>query len=174
MMHRTFAVALALAVAPVALPAQGGPAVAAQRTLWQNITRHITTAAEEMPEAEYAFRPTSTVRTFGQLIGHLAGSQNLICGASLGEPTRAEDEIEKSVTAKAALVEALKKSTAYCERAYQQSDSALAGSTTLFGQNVTRMYAVGLNTLHNGEHYGNIVTYLRIKGKVPPSSRRGP
>ena len=28
-----------------------------------------------------------------------------------------------------------------------------------------------LNVTHNWEHYGNIVTYLRLKGQVPPSSK---
>jgi hypothetical protein len=27
------------------------------------------------------------------------------------------------------------------------------------------------NATHDWEHYGNIVTYLRIKGMVPPSSQ---
>jgi hypothetical protein len=41
----------------------------------------------------------------------------------------------------------------------------------MYGRNRTRLYALGMNTLHNGEHYGNIVTYLRMKGMVPPSSQ---
>ena len=40
------------------------------------------------------------------------------------------------------------------------------------GQERTRLYALGLNATHDAEHYGNIVTYLRINGIVPPSSRR--
>ena len=31
-----------------------------------------------------------------------------------------------------------------------------------------------INATHNGEHYGNIVTYLRLNGIVPPSSRPRP
>jgi hypothetical protein len=27
-----------------------------------------------------------------------------------------------------------------------------------------------MNTAHDFEHYGNLVTYMRIKGIVPPSS----
>ena len=34
------------------------------------------------------------------------------------------------------------------------------------------VYALMLNTSHNAEHYGNLVTYFRIKGMVPPSSKR--
>ena len=149
------------------------PAVSTVRMLWDQPTAHITTAAEELPESTYAYRPTAEVRSFGQLIGHIAGAQNLICAAALGEPAREEDEIEKSRTTKAELVAALKASTEYCARAYGQTDKTAQKSTKLFGQERTRLYALGLNATHNAEHYGNIVTYLRLNGIVPPSSRRG-
>jgi uncharacterized damage-inducible protein DinB len=146
-------------------------AVATQRQLWMDVTRSIQRAAEQMPEADYAFRPVESVRTFGQLIGHIAGAQNQMCGTALGESHGGEDDVEKSVTSKAALVEALKASTAICERAYAQSDAQAAGAVTMYGRDRTRLYALGMNTLHNGEHYGNIVTYMRMKGMVPPSSQ---
>jgi uncharacterized damage-inducible protein DinB len=155
--------------APPAAAANTG--VQALRAMWNQITQHITSAAEELSEADYAYRPTPEVRTFGQLVGHVAGAQYMICAAALGEAPRAEDEIEKSRTTKAALVEALKASTVYCNRAYALTDAALGGETELFGQKQTKMQALALNAVHNGEHYGNIVTYMRMKGMVPPSSR---
>ncbi len=151
------------------------PVVSSMRNEWKTIAGYIAKAADQMPEADYAFQPTSTVRTFGQLIGHLAGSQNLICSAALGEPPRAaEDDIEKNVITKAGLVAALRASTEYCTRAYSQPDAATGGATKLFGSDATRLEALVRNTVHDGEHYGNIVTYMRIKGMVPPSSQRAP
>jgi uncharacterized damage-inducible protein DinB len=146
-------------------------AVATQRQLWTDVTQSIRRAAEQMPEADYAYRPVESVRTFGQLIGHIAGAQNHMCGTALAEEAGGEDDVEKSTTTKAALLEALEASTAVCERAYAQSDAEAAGAITMYGRNRTRLYALGMNTLHNGEHYGNIVTYLRMKGMVPPSSQ---
>jgi len=32
----------------------------------------------------------------------------------------------------------------------------------------TRLHILWGNTLHDTSHYGNLVTYLRIKGMVPP------
>jgi hypothetical protein len=43
----------------------------------------------------------------------------------------------------------------------------------MFGMKTTRLGALVLNATHNGEHYGNLVTYLRINGMVPPSSQGG-
>jgi uncharacterized damage-inducible protein DinB len=149
-------------------------AVNAAKGMWQAMTNYITAAAEQMPEADYAFRPAQDVRTFGQLIGHVAGAQAMICAAALGEKAAGEDDIEKSATTKAALLDALKTTTQYCERAYAQSDAAGAGATTLFGRPNTRIGALVMNGVHNAEHYGNLVTYMRIKGMVPPSSQPRP
>ena len=166
-----------LAAGGAPLVAQDGTAgdnaaVSTSRQLWETFVGHITTAADELPESKYAYRPTPEVRTFGQLVGHVAGAQYLICAAALGEPPRNEDEIEKSRKTKAELVAALKESTQYCNRAYGQTDKAAQQKTKLFGQERTRLYALGLNAAHDAEHYGNIVTYLRLNGIVPPSSRR--
>jgi uncharacterized damage-inducible protein DinB len=165
------AVTLALAAAPLAAQTRKAddPAVSTTRMLWEQMTGHITTAAEELPESTYAYRPTPEVRSFGQLVGHVAGAQYLICGAALGDPPKEEDALAKTRTK---LVAALKASTEYCGRAYAQTDKAAQQMTKLFGEERTRLYALVLNATHNAEHYGNIVTYLRLNGIVPPSSRR--
>lgn len=150
------------------------PAVNTSRQLWEQLTGYITSAAQDTPESLYAYRPTPQVRSFGQLIGHLAGSQYMFCATALGDSTRAEDAIEKTVTGKAELVAALKASTDYCARAYAQTDQAALQPIKLFGQDHIRLYALMINATHNGEHYGNIVTYLRLNGIVPPSSRPRP
>jgi uncharacterized damage-inducible protein DinB len=151
-----------------------GPGVAASRDIWQMNSTYVLRSAEQMPEADYSFKPVPSVRSFGQLIGHVAGSQNMFCAAALGETPKAEDDIEKSVTTKDGLIKALKASNEYCKRAYAQSDADVVAKVTLFGAENTRMFALALNAAHDGEHYGNIVTYMRIKGMVPPSSQPQP
>lgn len=170
----TLAALCALALVPAAAAAQAGPGVTAVRDSWRETTAYLTRAAEQLPEADYAYRPVATVRTFGQLVGHVAGAQRMICAAALGEPGGSEDAVEKAATTKAALVAALKESTTYCERAYAIDDQAAAGMTKLFGEDATKMRALALNASHNAEHYGNIVTYMRMKGMVPPSSQPAP
>ena len=146
-------------------------AVATLRELWKVQSRYVLQSAEAVPESLYSFRPVQSVRSIGELIGHLAGSQNNMCGVALGEPERNEDAVEKSRTTKADLVAALRASNAFCERAYAQTDQAVAGNATLFGRAMSRRAILGLNATHDAEHYGNLVTYLRINGMVPPSSR---
>ena len=171
-------VALLLLVSPVTALAQeqaapaGGAGVAALRAVWESVSGYVLRSAEDMPEAEYGFRPVGTVRTFGQQIAHVAGAQYTMCAAALGEPPKEEDEIERTMTTKAQLVAALRASSEYCRRAYAQSDADAARPVTMYGQARTRMFALALNATHDGEHYGNLITYLRIKGRVPPSSQR--
>lgn len=162
----------AITWAQAASPKGGDPAIEAMRSNWKSTIDYITQAADELSEADYAYRPVATVRTFGQIIGHVAGSQNMMCAAALGEPQPAEDAVEKAATTKAALVAALKESNAYCTKAYAISAAVATGPAELFGQTGTRYWALALNAVHNGEHYGNIITYMRMKGMVPPSSRR--
>ncbi len=151
------------------------PVVATVKREWEQLATYIGRAAEQIPESDYAFRPAPGVRSFGQLIGHLAGSQFVTCASALGEtPKGAEGDIEKAKTAKVDLITAFRASTDYCTRAYAQSDAASAGQTKLFGRDASRLSALVRNAVHDGEHYGNIVTYMRIKGMAPPSSQPAP
>ena len=170
-------VILAALTAPAVLaqaprPTTSASPVADVRALWETVREYISQSAADMSEAQYAFRPTPEVRTFGELIGHLAGSQNMFCAMVLGEKPPAEDAVEKAAKTKASLIAAWRESNKYCERAYGMSDAALAATTDVFGQTKTKFYALTMNMSHDNEHYGNIITYLRINKIVPPSSRR--
>lgn len=146
-------------------------AVTAMKTNWDGMIKNITIAAEEWPEADYGYKPVATVRSFGELVAHVAGTQDMICAAALGEPASAEDAVEKTATTKDAIVAALKASTEHCAKAYAMTDAQGVDSVSLFGGTYTKLGALALNAVHDGEHYGNVVTYMRMKGMVPPSSR---
>ena len=168
----TLSAAAMAQTAKVGSGADANVSIAALRTNWQQAVGNITKAAEELSEADYAYRPIATVRTFGEIVGHVAGSQNLMCAAALGDKQPAEDAIEKVAKSKAAILKALHESVEYCTKAYAITAATAGMSTELFGEKSTRVGALALNAVHDGEHYGNIVTYMRMKGMVPPSSRR--
>lgn len=170
-MLKTTLLCLAAAAAPLAAQADANPATAAARMLWESQRNYVTQAAADVPENLYAYRPTQDVRTFGELIGHVAGSQNMFCAMVLGDKPPAEDAIEKTAKTKAALVDALKKSNDYCARAYATTDRANAAMVDLFGQQRSKLFTLLMNASHDAEHYGNIVTYMRLNKLVPPSSR---
>lgn len=141
------------------------------RANWRSTARFLSRAATAVPESSYSYRPVATVRTLGQILAHVAGSQRMFCAAVLGETMPAEDDIEKKTLSKAELVKALDESTTYCERAYAAPPAQLGATLELFGQHFTRGGLLILNATHDDEHYGNIVTYMRMLGMVPPSSQ---
>jgi uncharacterized damage-inducible protein DinB len=162
-------------------PAQEKPAVTVEDPLtsWNKIayTRVrgiLVRSAEKMPEENYSFKPVDTVRSYGQIVGHVADAQYLFCSLALGEKNAGLD-IEHTKTSKADLVAALNTAFAYCDKAYDSMTDASAVQTIkLFGNDAPRMSALIVNNMHNMEHYGNLVTYMRIKGIVPPSSEQPP
>ena len=137
------------------------------------VINNVVKSAEEMPEASYSYQPTPDVRTFGQLIGHVADAQYSFCGAVSGDKTK-HPSLEKTATSKADLAQGLKDSVAYCQAVYGAMTDAKGGSEMVkfLGMNMPKLSVLDINTAHADEHYGNIVTYLRMKGLVPPSSQK--
>src|SRR3974377_387293 len=79
----------------------------------KQVTAWIERATDKMPEEEYAFKPDPAVRSFGQILGHIADSNYLFCSAVLGENSPSPD-IEKTKTTKADLKSALHDAFTYC------------------------------------------------------------
>jgi uncharacterized damage-inducible protein DinB len=159
---------IATAQTPAAPPAN--PLSAGQKMIYGYVSDIVVRSAEKMPEENYGFKPTPDVRSYGQIIGHVADAQYMFCSAVLGEKNPGL-EIEKNKTAKADLVKALKDAVAYCNKAYDgMTDAAAVQTIKVFGGDQAKLTALSFNNIHTIEHYGNLVTYLRLKGIVPPSS----
>jgi len=154
----------------------GNPISQSVRQQWNTAKKNIVDSAALMPEPDYGFRPVPTVRTFGEILKHVTGANYEICAPAKGEkPPFAEDYFEKTELNKAAIVKALDDSMAYCDGQFTALDdkSAAALITMPFKMGkAARVAALTMNTGHLNEHYGNLVTYFRIKGMVPPSSRQ--
>jgi hypothetical protein len=52
------------------------------------------------------------------------------------------------------------------------TDATALQMVKFFGNDVPKYAALTINISHNMEHYGNLVTYMRIKGIVPPTSEQ--
>jgi uncharacterized damage-inducible protein DinB len=171
-MKRILIALLTLCAVPAAAqpPAGATTVLGSVKSTYATGAGYVLAAAEQMPEADFAFKATPEVRSFGQLVGHVINAQYMFCSAALGQASPSQQNWEQ-VTEKAALVEAMRASIAYCNGAYDQGDEAALQMVSLFGQQMTRVGVLALNAAHDFEHYGNIVTYMRLKGMVPPSSR---
>ena len=166
---------LTLIVLAAGLVAQENPISASIKMQYSMGKSAILRAADKMPEGEYAFKPTDAVRSFGQLVGHVADAQYMFCSAGAGMDRPKMDSVEKTKTTKADLVQALKDAFAYCDKAYDAMTDATAGQMVkFFGRDNPKVGVLSFNNMHNYEHYGNMVTYMRLKDIVPPTSEPRP
>ena len=126
------------------------------RNGFNEVNDWVTKAAEMVPAEKYSYRPTDTVRTFGQLIGHITDSYNYFCAHGVGNKVEWSDAIEKGKTDKDTLLPKLKEAVGRCNTAY--------------GANNAQLRPLFTNVGHTSLHYGNIITYMRMMGLKPPSS----
>ena len=166
----TGALVLLLGTATLTAQSAQNPYSTMVREGWNSLKKNLSASAAKMGDADYGFKPTPQVRSFGQILGHLANEHYLICAAVKGEKSPNTTDFEK-VTSKAELVAAFDKSIAYCDGAYaSMSDAAGTQHVEVFGEKMMKLAALQVNLTHGSEHYGNLVTYMRLKGVVPPSS----
>jgi uncharacterized damage-inducible protein DinB len=150
------------------------PITVSEKGLYSFVSSAAVRAAEKMPEENYSFKPTPDVRSFGQLVGHVADANYMFCSQASGEANPVKG-IEKTKTSKADLVSAIKDAVAYCNKTFDgMTDARGSEMVKFFNFNLAKLTLLSLNTAHTDEHYGNMVTYLRLKGIVPPTSENPP
>ena len=175
-MRATFPVVVAaLTLWPMTAPGQAAqnPMATQFRSLEQFLSRNLTEAAEEMPADKYGFKPTPAQQGFGEVVAHLAGGNDMLCGAVTGQkpPERAKltpaDDKEK-------LVAGLKDSFEFCASALAQlDDTHYADSVPFFGgRKVTRARALLIAVDDWADHYSQMAIYLRLNGLLPPTAKR--
>ncbi|MEM6647648.1 MAG: DinB family protein, partial [Bacteroidota bacterium] len=128
--------------------------------------------AEMMDDDMLAYRPSVNVQTVQGHFGHIINAQFGLCALAAGEENPGEGDYEELAMTKEAIIAGLEASTAYCNGVYESmSEEDAAAQRTFFGQEVTAAAVLSFKTTHNYQHYGSLVTYMRINGLVPPSSQ---
>jgi len=151
----TFSLTKGTAGAAATQPPAGGMSTdEALQKSFANVSAYIIKSAEMVPADKYTYQPTKSVRTVGQLIGHIADGYNYFCAVAAGRKVEWSDAVEKGHTDRAAVVSKLKQATDACNAAHT------AGGHPPLIQNLG----------HTNLHYGNLITYMRMLGLVPPSS----
>lgn len=150
---------------------------------YKDVQALILKTAEKVGEDLYSFKPTPEVRSLGGVLGHVADGNYLLCRVASGE-TLDFDKIMKDIssvqvhekkTAKADIIAALNESRAFCESVFAKlTDAAAQENVSWFTGKMPKAMMLTLVTNHSWEHYGNLVTYMRLKGIVPPSSEQRP
>ena len=155
---------------PSAAGSQNNPLIAQNKMMYEQMKDWLLRSAEKMPEENYNFKPTDAVRSFGQILGHVADRQYTFCSIVRGEKYP-NLKIEQTKTSKAELIAALKEAFAYCDKAYDGITNASATEMVKLGAlQHPKLGVLTVNIAHSSLHYGNLITYLRLKNIVPPST----
>ena len=167
---RTLVLVISLSALAVGQTATDNPQLASAKAFYDTVRTNVLKAAEKMPENKYAYKPSDDVRTYGQLLAHIADGQFFMCGTAKEGKSESRG-FEESKHTKAEILTALREGFAYCDSTYAGlTDASSAAMVTFFGQKRTKLSMLSFNTAHSFEHYGNLATYLRMNGMVPPSS----
>lgn len=162
--------------APQTPPTPPASTSAEVQAMYTNIAGFIARTAAMVPADKYTWQPTPEVRSYARLFAHIVDDNNGACSAIAGvtpAPARmdtgnATDGWAANKMTKADLEKALADSVAVCQKAFAAVDQT--NMMEMQGRR-TKIGALIYNTSHINEHYGNLVTYLRLNGMVPPSSQ---
>jgi uncharacterized damage-inducible protein DinB len=159
---------------PQAAAPQKDPVSDFNKVAFNHVKGWLLNSAEKMPEQNFNFKPVDTVRSFGQILGHVADANYMFCSNVSGTPNP-QLNIEKTKTSKAELIAALNDAFAYCSKTYDTMTDATGVQPAKFhGRDMAKFNILTANVMHMVEHYGNLVTYMRMKNIVPPSSEAPP
>jgi uncharacterized damage-inducible protein DinB len=166
-------IAVALLVVASIVPGRTqsqNPMMDAVKAQWTPIRGFLVRTAAKVPDEVWSYKATPEVRTFAQIMGHIVNAQYLFC--STATDSKAPQVDHEKMTTKAELTKALAGSTEFCDKAIAGMDDKKGAENIKFfiGGMSPRALILSFNTAHSYEHYGNLVTYMRLNKIVPPSS----
>ena len=130
-----------------------------------NMQDKITKSADTMPESKFSFRPTKDVRSFAEIVTHIADISYYLCANAKGEAPPAMSGAKHSKTE---IMAYLKSSFDYCDSTYAAfADEHLNDPADFWGHRANKMFILTQLPSHDALHYGNLVTYLRLNGLEP-------
>jgi uncharacterized damage-inducible protein DinB len=146
-------------------PTGPNPLTATLALFSKNMQDKIMKTAEAMPDAKFSYRPTKDVRSFGEIVTHVADISYYLC-ANMKDESRPNMSAGKG--SKAEIIAYLKSSFDYCDAAFSGfSDTHLNDPADFWGFKTNKMFIVTQLGNHDALHYGNLATYLRINGGAP-------
>jgi hypothetical protein len=163
-MSRIAGYVIAILVAATLAPAQSKqPQTAAERLSLQfhGINKQVLDMAKDFPEDKYGFRLKPEMRSFADVIVHVASGDVYAAKAGTGEKVKWDELDPKNYHGKAEVVALLEKSIADADAALKQNPMGPSKNLDPFLSVIE----------HSAEHYGLLVAYYRANGLVPPESR---
>ncbi len=95
-----------------------------------------------------------------------------LCSQAVDQDNPSQENFEETKTTKTDIQQALADAFAYCRGVYEHMSDETGAETIPFigGQELARSAVLSFNSMHSYEHYGNLVTYMRLNGITPPTT----
>jgi len=171
MLTRSLVLATITAIPAFAQTPASSP-VADVRTLWKQTQDYIVEAAKDVPESMYSYKPAPDVRTFGQLIGHIAGSQYMFCAIAFGaEASRGRRRRKSGADESRPSSPHSRRRTKPAQRPISKLKRRSAKWSTSSAHNARGSTRWSKTRRTTTSTTATIVTYLRMNKMVPPSSK---
>src|SRR5262249_39428216 len=99
------------------------------KSFYNSTKQNLIGAAEKMPAEHFGFKPTSDVRSYAEIFGHIIDTNYWACAALRGEANPNKDDLEKTLKTKDDVVKAVKASFDYCDGAMKTLSEATLKET---------------------------------------------
>jgi uncharacterized damage-inducible protein DinB len=143
------------------------------KSLYSSYKQNVLEGAAKFKDADMDFKPTPDVMSVKELLGHMTDANFSICAPLKGEKNPDAGGNAKKAPDKEALIAALAKSFDYCLAALDtSSDATLAEKYKTATAERDKAYNALHMLDHIALHYGNLITYMRMKSIVPPETER--
>jgi len=139
-----------------------------------DVEKKVTGLAQAMPQEKYTWRPGEGVRSVSEVLVHIAGANYFFLSiAGIKPPAGIGRDMEKTITEKAKVTEALKASFAHARQSVgAMADADLEKPIKMFGRSSTIRELLFIMANHMHEHLGQSIAYARVNGVVPPWSAK--
>jgi uncharacterized damage-inducible protein DinB len=131
---------------------------------WRQVCQKMTVLAEAVPENIFDYRPVDGVRTFADILRHVAFWNRHVADSAHGRKgdDTANELPKDEFSTKTRIISALKHNAASATEALKENPSGLS-------PDIAEMVVTFIE--HTCEHYGQLVVYARLNGIIPPASR---
>lgn len=139
---------------------------------WSHVSRQLIALAEATPAEKFSWRPAPGVRSIGEVYMHIAITNFYLLSVTGATEPKVSASMEKSVTAKADVLDWLKRSLdAVATARAHLKPGDLQHKVSIDGKTVTVDGMYLRIIVHANEHMGQSVAYARMNGIVPPWSK---
>jgi uncharacterized damage-inducible protein DinB len=139
---------------------------------WLHVSQQLVALAEATPQDKFAWRPAPGVRSTSEVYMHIVIANFYLLGVTGPKmPADLKEDAEKSVTAKAEVIQWLKRSLEAVKEAHRNiTPKDLQRKVHIADRDATVDGMYLRIIVHANEHMGQLVAYARMTGVVPPWS----